>query len=197
MSLCKRGKEAAKEKYDVYPSAYANAYAVQVCKGNKPDADGVKKPDKNYVNSMSESDGSLQRWFDEKWVDVCDGTECGRDTARGVDDYPYCRPSVRVNEETPQTTGELGKKELAKRCKEKRELEKKSSRVRGRSPARKTTRGRSKNRSKAPKRGSTPKRGNTPKRGSTPKRGKSISRRRSNSRTMCNKEPRKPNRLVK
>jgi len=31
--LCARGKAAAKSKFDVYPSAYANGYAVQVCKG--------------------------------------------------------------------------------------------------------------------------------------------------------------------
>lgn len=41
--LCKRGIDAAKAKYDVYPSAYANGYAVQVCKGTKPDINGVKK----------------------------------------------------------------------------------------------------------------------------------------------------------
>ena len=31
--LCPRGKAAAKRKFKVYPSAYANAYAVKVCKG--------------------------------------------------------------------------------------------------------------------------------------------------------------------
>jgi hypothetical protein len=40
--LCARGKAAAKAKYDVYPSAYANGYAVQVCKGTKPGLDGKK-----------------------------------------------------------------------------------------------------------------------------------------------------------
>ena len=40
--LCARGKAAAKSKYDVYPSAYANGYAVQVCKGTKPGLDGKK-----------------------------------------------------------------------------------------------------------------------------------------------------------
>ena len=32
--LCARGKAAAKRKFRVYPSAYANAYAVKVCKGD-------------------------------------------------------------------------------------------------------------------------------------------------------------------
>ena len=41
--LCSRGKSAAKAKFDVYPSAYANGYAVQVCKGKKPGLDGKKR----------------------------------------------------------------------------------------------------------------------------------------------------------
>jgi hypothetical protein len=41
--LCSRGKSAAKSKFDVYPSAYANGYAVQVCKGTKPGLDGKKR----------------------------------------------------------------------------------------------------------------------------------------------------------
>ena len=31
--LCARGKAAAKAKFDVYPSAYANMYASGVCSG--------------------------------------------------------------------------------------------------------------------------------------------------------------------
>ena len=41
--LCPRGKSTAKSKFKVYPSAYANGYAVQVCKGTKPDLSGKKK----------------------------------------------------------------------------------------------------------------------------------------------------------
>ncbi len=50
--LCARGKAAAKSKYDVYPSAYANGYAVQVCKGEKPGLDGKKhhQMDTNFVS---------------------------------------------------------------------------------------------------------------------------------------------------
>ena len=40
--LCARGKSAAKAKFDVYPSAYANGYAVQVCKGKIKGLDGNK-----------------------------------------------------------------------------------------------------------------------------------------------------------
>jgi len=41
--LCSRGKSAAKSKFKVYPSAYANGYAVQVCKGKQPGTDGKKR----------------------------------------------------------------------------------------------------------------------------------------------------------
>ena len=40
--LCARGKAAAKARYDVFPSAYANGFAVQVCKGTKAGLDGKK-----------------------------------------------------------------------------------------------------------------------------------------------------------
>ena len=47
-TLCSRGINAAKSKYEVYPSAYANGYAVQVCKGTMPGLDGEKKCSGNY-----------------------------------------------------------------------------------------------------------------------------------------------------
>jgi len=40
--LCSRGKAAAKSKFKVYPSAYANGYAVLVCKGKMPGLDSKK-----------------------------------------------------------------------------------------------------------------------------------------------------------
>jgi hypothetical protein len=46
--LCARGKSAAKAKFKVYPSAYANGYAVQVCKGRMPGTDGKKKCSSPY-----------------------------------------------------------------------------------------------------------------------------------------------------
>ena len=46
--LCARGKSAAKAKFEVYPSAYANGYAVQVCKGDMPGLDGKKKCSGSY-----------------------------------------------------------------------------------------------------------------------------------------------------
>jgi hypothetical protein len=40
--LCARGKAAAKAKFDVYPSAYSNGHAVQVCKGKIKGLDGKR-----------------------------------------------------------------------------------------------------------------------------------------------------------
>lgn len=199
MSLCERGKEAAKTKFDVYPSAYANAYAVQVCKGMMPGADGVTKTDSDYVAEQKTGDpNELQRWFKEKWVDVCDGASaCGRDVADGISDYPYCRPSVRVNDKTPVTVDELSKKELAKRCTQKRDLEKKAARdvrSRGRSP-RKLSRGRSPRKTptrKTPTRKQS--RGRSPRKTPTRKQSRGKSPRKTPARKQSPRA-RKPNRL--
>ena len=41
--LCARGIASAKSKYEVYPSAYSNGHAVQVCKGKIKGLDGKKR----------------------------------------------------------------------------------------------------------------------------------------------------------
>jgi hypothetical protein len=41
--LCARGKAAAKAKFKVWPSAYGNGFAVQVCQGRMPGSDGKKR----------------------------------------------------------------------------------------------------------------------------------------------------------
>jgi hypothetical protein len=46
--LCARGVASAKSKYDVYPSAYANGHAVQVCKGKIKGLDGKKRCSGSY-----------------------------------------------------------------------------------------------------------------------------------------------------
>tara|TARA_R100001224_G_scaffold65539_2_gene39361 strand:- start:172 stop:597 length:426 start_codon:yes stop_codon:yes gene_type:complete len=43
--LCPRGKAAAKRKFAVYPSAYANAYASKICAGKIKDPSGKRKKD--------------------------------------------------------------------------------------------------------------------------------------------------------
>ena len=72
--LCPRGKAAAKRKFKVYPSAYANAYASKICAGKIKDPSGVKRKDfkgpKKAMGGMidfnkisQESIKFLSRWY--------------------------------------------------------------------------------------------------------------------------------------
>lgn len=91
--LCKRGKEAAKAKFDKYPSAYANGYAVQVCKGTKPDKSGNKKTASGYTKE------SLSKWFDEEnWKRIDSkgniAGECG--TSKNKKNPDRCLPAKKA-----------------------------------------------------------------------------------------------------
>lgn len=115
---CKVKKEI-KKKVDVYPSAYANGLLVKEYKKRGGKYKGKKKDNK---------DKGLDRWFKEKWVNVCEKDSkgnykaCGRKKSNKK--YPYCRPSKRVNKKTPMTADELvdeyGKKKIKEMCKDKR-----------------------------------------------------------------------------
>jgi|TARA_Y100000004_G_scaffold97599_1_gene109291 hypothetical protein len=62
--LCPRGKAAAKRKFDVYPSAYANAYASKICAGKIKDPSGVKRKDfrgKKAKGGLIEATARLKR----------------------------------------------------------------------------------------------------------------------------------------
>jgi hypothetical protein len=52
-----RGKAAAKRKFKVYPSAYANAYASKICAGKIKDPSGVKR--KDFKGRKPAADGGL------------------------------------------------------------------------------------------------------------------------------------------
>ena len=54
--LCPRGKAAAKRKFMVYPSAYANAYASKICAGKIKDPSGVKRKDFRGPKPMKQGD---------------------------------------------------------------------------------------------------------------------------------------------
>ena len=51
--LCAKGKEAAKRKFKVYPSAYANMYAGSICSGKTVEG-GRKKADGGMINKVSQ-----------------------------------------------------------------------------------------------------------------------------------------------
>ena len=183
LSLCPRGYCTAKDKYKVYPSAYANGFAVKVCNGQQADADGKTKKEKEEESEKivkgqnggrmriqkgkgdekhKEEEGrqkvkeitskgtlpnhpstsknirpkqsggkqnSLKRWFEEKWVNVCekkkngDYKPCGRPEATlKSKDYPYCRPLKKLEGTTVKSVNELSKKKLEQMCKKKQSI---------------------------------------------------------------------------
>jgi hypothetical protein len=69
----------------------------------------------------------LNRWFKEKWVDVSrkdkDGKHppCGRSKANtSSKGYPKCRPSVKVSDKTPKTSGSMSEGQKRAATKRKR-----------------------------------------------------------------------------
>ena len=76
-----------------------------------------KKKGGKYSGKKTDSNG-ISRWFKEKWINICKLPKivpCGRSKAT-VKNYPYCRPTIRVNKSTPKTWKELTKTEIKKRC---------------------------------------------------------------------------------
>tara|TARA_R100000329_G_scaffold75065_1_gene64858 strand:+ start:49 stop:360 length:312 start_codon:yes stop_codon:yes gene_type:complete len=59
--LCPRGKAAAKRKFKVYPSAYANAYASKICAGKIKDPSGVKRKDFRGPKPSGAKKGALMK----------------------------------------------------------------------------------------------------------------------------------------
>ena len=54
-TLYARVKSEAKKKFRVYPSAYANAYAVKVCKGDVKGPDGKRRTASGYSKSKKKT----------------------------------------------------------------------------------------------------------------------------------------------
>jgi hypothetical protein len=154
-SLWSRAKAAAKSKYKVYPSAYANGFAA---KWYKKHGGGWKKKSANESEEFNEASSPVQQaaiainmkkkgvepknenvnedlrnWFKEKWVDVSkkvDGKHppCGRKDADGKS-YPKCRPSKKVSSETPKIASSYDKDEKKSMTQQKRRAEKKDPKV--------------------------------------------------------------------
>ena len=57
----KKGSAAAKRKFKVYPSAYANAYASKICAGKIKDPSGVKRKDFRGKKAKGGLMGELNR----------------------------------------------------------------------------------------------------------------------------------------
>ena len=115
--LCPKGKAAAKRKFDVYPSAYANMYASAVCSGKvKP---GGKKKKKTIKKKTG---GGLRKWVGEKWVDIGAPKKngkfqpCGRKKAKGSKrKYPKCVPLAKANRMSASQKQSAVKRKRAKK----------------------------------------------------------------------------------
>ena len=156
--LWSRAKAAAKSKFKVYPSAYANGFAA---KWYKSKGGGWRKKKKKSSNESIETNEAsspaqqaaiainmkkkgiepknenvnedLRRWFKEKWVDVSkkvDGKHppCGRKDADGKS-YPKCRPSKKVSSETPKVASSYDKDEKKEMTQQKRRAEKQDPKI--------------------------------------------------------------------
>lgn len=112
--LYNKVKQEAKQKFKVWPSAYASGWLVKE----------YKRRGGTYSGKKSSSKG-ISRWYKEKWINVCKlpkKVSCGRSklSATWKKNYPYCRPSKRITSGTPKLASELSKKEIERRCKRKR-----------------------------------------------------------------------------
>ena len=119
-------KNKAKKKFKVWPSVYASSWLVREYKKNGGTYKTLKsrKPRSRTLKSRkprSRNLSGLSRWYKEKWINVCKlpkKVPCGRSKIlkSWKKNYPYCRPSVKVNSSTPKLSSELTKKEIRKRC---------------------------------------------------------------------------------
>lgn len=113
--LCPKGKAAAKRKFDVYPSAYANMYASAVCSGK------VKPGGKKKKVVKKKTGGGLRKWVDEKWVDIGAPKKngkyqpCGRKSTKGTKrKYPKCVPLAKAQRMTESQKKSAVKRKRAK-----------------------------------------------------------------------------------
>jgi hypothetical protein len=118
-SLYNSTKKMVKARVNRWPSAYASGQLVREYKRR-----GGKYRCARFGQSQTSNFGSLDRWFREKWIDVCTGKPCGRKKG-SKRKYPYCRPSRRISGQTPRTRSELSRSEIKRRCAKKRKLKKK------------------------------------------------------------------------
>jgi len=103
-------RERIKKQVKTWPSAYASGLVVQA----------YKKAGGTY---SGKNEGGLDRWYREKWVNICETDSKNNYLACSSSDskrYPYCRPSVRINKNTPKTVTELTTSQKEKMCHKKK-----------------------------------------------------------------------------
>ena len=120
--LCPKGKAAAKRKFDVYPSAYANMYASAVCSGKiKPGGKKKVKKKKKKKIYRAATGGGLRKWVSEKWVDIGapkkDGKFqpcCRKNAKKSKRKYPKCVPLAKAKRMTASQKTSAVKRKRAK-----------------------------------------------------------------------------------
>jgi hypothetical protein len=115
-TLYNKVKSQAKRKFKKWPSAYGSAWLVKE----------YKRQGGKYRGGVKSKSSGISRWMEEKWIDVCKlpkKVKCGRSKLSNSNwkkKYPYCRPSIRVNSQTPVLASKLGKKQIKNLCSRKR-----------------------------------------------------------------------------
>jgi hypothetical protein len=92
--LCARGKAAAKRKFKVYPSAYANMYASSVCSGKTTPGGKKKKKNESYERlqaHLTEKKGTMP-----KMKMGVHKSRSGGLTAKGVAAYRRKNPGSKL-----------------------------------------------------------------------------------------------------
>ena len=97
--LCPRGKAAAKRKFKVYPSAYANAYASKICAGKIKDPSGVKR--KDFRGSKAEGGPAEDNMFKKL------GERKKQQTEKNKKD-PFSKFKKKIGRPTPNSTPKRG-----------------------------------------------------------------------------------------
>ena len=87
--------EDAKQKFETWPSAYASMW--------------VQKEYQRRGGEYTKKGVGLKNWRRERWVQVLELLKDGKIVACGDDnkETKACRPTIRVNEDTPITISEL------------------------------------------------------------------------------------------
>ena len=89
-------------------SAYASGWLVKEYKIRSGQYSGIKTPEVG-----------ISRWYNEKWINVCKlpkKVSCGRSklSKKWKKNYPSCRPSIRINKNTPIIASEISMKKIKK-----------------------------------------------------------------------------------
>jgi len=79
--LCAKGKAAAKRKFKVYPSAYANMYASSICSGKTVEGGRKKlkkKADGGMINKVSQQRKKISNYNQGGIAKGCGGIKENR-----------------------------------------------------------------------------------------------------------------------